>query len=215
MLAKELEAGHEIGQQVVAHALKSTDFEKLDIDDTLRDLDQRNERYVPKGSNGPSHVQSGVSVERAEAEFAELSKEFSHASQHNLHLSRKTSRKSDSNEKDVEKVGASFAESELEPFDLEQTLRGYREQDAQHGIKAKRIGVVWQNLSVNGIGGGQSIIRTFPDAFISFFNIPGTLMRLFGLGRKRKDDFKILRDFKGLATPGEMILVLGRYVYYV
>ena len=225
---KEAEAGahqHGVGQlpsKVANHPRpidKSLNFENLSTEDTLKGLEQQqgnNERYIPNNTrpNGLSRSQTGVSVERAQADFAELSKQLSNASQHNLRLSRKASRRSDFNvEKDLEKTGAlSSEESEVmkEPFDLEQTLRGYREQDAQTGIKAKRIGVLWENLSVNGVGGEKSIVRTFPDAFIGFFNVPRIIMRLCGWRRKRREDFKILREFKGLARPGEMVLVLGR-----
>ena len=47
------------------------------------------------------------------------------------------------------------------------------------------------------------------SAFIDFFNIPGTLIRMFGYGRKGKE-FNILRNFRGVVKPGEMVLVLGR-----
>ena len=214
---KDIEAGthhHGVSQfptEVADEERQLADFEKLNTENTLKDWEKSStDRYCPKRPHGPLHAQTGVSVERAEADFAELSKQFSNASQQNLRLSRKASRRSDSNEEDVEKTGASFAESEVEPFDLEQTLRGYREQDAQHGIKSKRIGVIWENLNVAGVGGEKSIIRTFPDAFTSFFNLPGTLFNLIGWGKKSKQDFKILQDFRGLAKPGEMVLVLGR-----
>jgi ATP-binding cassette, subfamily G (WHITE), member 2, SNQ2 len=69
--------------------------------------------------------------------------------------------------------------------------------------------VIWDNLTVKGIGGAKNYVRVFPDAFISFFNVPGTIMSIFGLGKKGRE-FNILHGFRGVAKPGEMVLVLGR-----
>lgn len=169
-------------------------------------LDTLTEMKKPDGlhSSQPSdHIQDerGVSVDRAEADFAELNREFSRLSQDNLTGQMK--------EHDLEKHIISSSDSYLEPWDLEQTLRGRRDQDELNGIKPKRVGVIWDNLTVRGIGGVKNIVETFPDAFISFFNIPGTLMHLFGHGKKGKG-FNILKDFRGVVKPGEMGLVLGR-----
>lgn len=55
----------------------------------------------------------------------------------------------------------------------------------------------------------KTIIKTFPDAIVDFFNIPETVMHLMGYGRKGKE-FNILEGFRGVTRPGEMVLVLGR-----
>jgi len=52
-------------------------------------------------------------------------------------------------------------------------------------------------------------VKTFPDAFVSFFNVFETVQNVLGLGRKGRE-FDILKDFKGVVKPGEMCLVLGR-----
>ena len=62
---------------------------------------------------------------------------------------------------------------------------------------------------MRGIGGVKSFVKVFPDAFTFFLNVPGTIMTLFGVGR-RKREYNILHRFCGLARPAEMILVLGR-----
>jgi ATP-binding cassette, subfamily G (WHITE), member 2, SNQ2 len=69
-------------------------------------------------------------------------------------------------------------------------------------------GVIWENLTVSGIGGVKNYVKTFPDAFIDFFNVFGTVKNWFGTSRGR--EFDILKNFKGVAKPGEMVLVLGR-----
>jgi len=62
---------------------------------------------------------------------------------------------------------------------------------------------------VRGIGGTKNFVKVFPNAFIDFFNVPGTIMSILGYGKKGKE-FNILHDFRGVAKPGEMVLVLGR-----
>lgn len=69
--------------------------------------------------------------------------------------------------------------------------------------------MIWDNLTVRGVGGVKTFIKTFPDAIIDFFNVPETLMHLMGYGRQGKE-FNILEGFRGVTRPGEMVLVLGR-----
>lgn len=71
------------------------------------------------------------------------------------------------------------------------------------------IGVIWDNLSVRGMGGVKTTVKTFPDAIVDFFNVPETIMHLMGYGKKGKE-CNILEGFRGLTRPGEMVLVLGR-----
>jgi ATP-binding cassette, subfamily G (WHITE), member 2, SNQ2 len=149
-------------------------------------------------------IHSGhVDVQRAEAEFqeldAELKKTFSHRSQSLKHQSSRT-------QNDPEK-GSTVDE---EPFDLEGTLRGDRADAEASGLKFKQIGVLWKNLTVQGVGGSVKIyVKTFPDAFTSFFDIWSPLKRLFSRG-KGANQINILSSFRGLVKPGEMCLILGR-----
>lgn len=177
-------------------------------------------------SNGSVRTESaGVDVERAGQEFAELNRHFSAYSERSRRISRQQSRRYSSTKvNDVEKAVSSDVSSE-EIWDLETTLRGARAADREAGIKGKRIGaihgspiattllivlgVTWNNLTVRGIGGAKNIVKTFPDSFVDFFNLPGTIMSIFGWGKKGKD-LNILQGFKGVARPGEMVLVLGR-----
>ncbi|KAK7188983.1 uncharacterized protein CC84DRAFT_1147497 [Paraphaeosphaeria sporulosa] len=147
---------------------------------------------------------TGVNISRAEAEFAALNREFSRTSQ----LSRTKSRQSRKGATDIEKAVDEETGSE-EPFDLETVLRGNRDEEERAGIKSKRIGVVFEDLTVSGIGGVKNYVKTFPDAFVSFFNVFATVQSLLGLGKKGRE-FDILKDFRGVVKPGEMCLVLGR-----
>ena len=162
--------------------------------------------YVPPGASQGDEGSHGISVKRAEADFAQLSRQLSNYDEDHRKLSRTTSRKQTDKDVDIEMTDSS---SEKEsPFDLEEALRGNREAEEQAGIKSKQIGVIWENLRVCGQGGIKSIVKTFPESFVSFFNAPGHLIRWFGLGPK-SEEIDILRDFKGVAKPGEMVLVLG------
>jgi ATP-binding cassette subfamily G (WHITE) protein 2 (SNQ2) len=122
--------------------------------DTARNSQQYNEK-------GFTDVQGGVNVHRAEQDFAELSKELSRTSNISRRLSRMQSRQSRKNEvvTDVEKSGVTSDASSDEAFDLEKTLRGSRDEEEAAGIKSKRIGVVWEGLTVSGIGGVKNYAK--------------------------------------------------------
>lgn len=118
-------------------------------------IDESTARNSPKpDEKGFGDARGGVNVHRAEADFAELSKELSRASNAERRLSRVQSRRSrkDKTTTDVEKDAAESSQSSDEPFDLEATLRGGRDEEERAGIKSKRIGVMWDGLTVSGIG---------------------------------------------------------------
>lgn len=195
-----------------AHQDGSMSHARGELDTKSQDRTVESHRYGASDAQDHINPHGSVSVKRAEAEFAELSHELSGISQHSKNVAKTISRTSDRKETDVEKYpgSSSGSDSELEePWNLEQTLRGRRGEDAIAGIKSKRIGVIWDGLTVSGIGGVKNIVKTFPQAFVSFFNVPETLMHLLGYGRTGKQ-VDILHNFRGVAKPGEMVLVLGR-----
>ncbi|TAQ83852.1 hypothetical protein B7494_g7826 [Chlorociboria aeruginascens] len=160
--------------------------------------------------NGFSYTETGIDVKASEAEFAELQRELSGISHASRKVTKTLSRHSKNAAaiKDVEKTAASDTSGD-EPFDLEDTLRGDRAAEVESGIRAKHIGVIWEGLTVRGTGGVTNFVKTFPDAFVSFFNVYETMQMILGLGKKGKE-VDILKDFRGLTKPGEMVLVLGR-----
>lgn len=112
--------------------------------DTLgEDLEKRRGDVRSKNPRGLSQTQSGVDIQQAEAEFAQLSREFSGLSQHSRRTSRQISRiqsrRTIPKEVDVEKTASSDG-GEAEPWDLAEVLRGSRAADDEAGIKSKRIG---------------------------------------------------------------------------
>ncbi|TVY28686.1 ABC transporter G family member [Lachnellula hyalina] len=181
--------------------------------DTVADPEVQRENARHNNPNGFTRTESGVDVKSAEAEFATLQRELTGISQTSRHLSRTHSRQSQASKTkgsgDVEKVATSESNSEGEQFDLEGTLRGNQNAERDAGIRSKHIGVIWDGLTVTGAGGVTNFVKTFPDAFVSFFNVIETGMNIFGIGKKGRD-VKILDDFRGVVTPGEMVLVLGR-----
>ncbi|TVY17321.1 ABC transporter G family member 11 [Lachnellula arida] len=182
--------------------------------DTIADAEVQRENARHSNPNGFTRTESGVDVKSAEAEFATLQRELTGISQTSRHLSRTHSRQSQASKtkgtsRDVEKAATSESNSEGEQFDLESTLRGNQNAERDAGIRPKHIGVIWDGLTVTGAGGVTNFVKTFPDAFVSFFNVIETGMNIFGIGKKGRQ-VKILDDFRGVVTPGEMVLVLGR-----
>jgi ABC-type multidrug transport system ATPase subunit/ABC-type multidrug transport system permease subunit len=156
------------------------------------------------------HNSLGVNVDGAEKEFAELQREISRLSQRSRASARRDHHDAEkSGAKDLEKAVPSESDED-EPFDLEDVLRGNKRLEDEAGIKAKQIGVLWEGLTVQGMGGFKIFAPTFPDAFTGFFGYPYRLVKdILGLTPKG-EPVNILKDFKGVVRPGEMVLVLGR-----
>ncbi|KAL2789133.1 ABC-2 type transporter-domain-containing protein [Aspergillus keveii] len=178
--------------------------------DTLDSSYEQNREWIRHSNpQGEMSHESGVNVERAEQEFAELNRELSKISYQAQRLSKHASRvsKNEVHSKDVERSASST--DSLEDWNLETALRGNQEAEVEAGIRSKHIGVIWDKLTVRGIGGSKSIIKTFPDAIVDFFNVYGLAREWLGYNNRGKE-FDILKDFRGMLRPGEMVLVLGR-----
>lgn len=163
------------------------------------DLLEEARRNNPNGATRAS----GISVEQAHADFAELQRELSH-------MSRASRSRSHGNEENGLKGGsAATSEATFEQFDLEAVLRGNLDAERAAGIRPKHIGVLWDGLTVKGLGGHTNYVKTFPDAFIDFFNVITPIKRLLGFGSKGVEA-TLLDNLKGVCKPGEMVLVLGK-----
>ncbi|KAI0829168.1 ABC-2 type transporter-domain-containing protein [Hypoxylon sp. FL0890] len=207
-MEKELTAGEEPSRQREHESAPSSKSTRAPSTNSTAgaDLEEQRENARRNNPNGFSRINTGVSVEQAEADFAELQRELSGLSR----ASRTRSRK----ETDVEKgvntsIGSPESEDSLEVFDLETTLRGGLDAERQAGIKPKHIGVYWDGLTVKGMGGTTNFVKTFPDAFKDFVDYWTPLMNLLGKGRKGTE-VTLLDNFKGVVNPGEMVLVLGK-----
>lgn len=67
------------------------------------------------------------------------------------------------------------------------------------------VGVAFRNLSVFGYGNPMDYQKTFSNYPLVFLSQMRTL-----LGRSGKPRIDIFRDFEGVVSSGEMLLVLGR-----
>ncbi|KAF4555052.1 ABC-2 type transporter-like protein 3 [Elsinoe fawcettii] len=157
-------------------------------------------------------VSTGVNVKTGEQEFAELSRQLSSLSQHSKRQSLQHSRRASKvgGTADVEKAGDSTStEDDGERFDLQEYLRNSKAMEEEAGIKSKQIGVLWDDLTVKGYGGFRIFAPTFPDAVVGFFNVYQTLKGWLGLA-SQGPTVDILKGFRGVVQPGEMVLVLGK-----
>ncbi|KAL9019649.1 MAG: hypothetical protein Q9185_003114 [Variospora sp. 1 TL-2023] len=173
-------------------------------------------RDSPKRPHSLTPALSGVSVEQAEEDWRRLSRHLSDASGFQRSLSTSRSRhgsrsiRHSSGPGDLEKQ-LSDGSSGKKPggWSLEDILRSGRAADEEAEIKPKHIGVIWEDLNVKGLGGVKNIVKTFPQAFIDFINVPATIMHALGYSKSGKQ-VDILHKFRGVVKPGEMCLVLGR-----
>eukprot|EP01114_Cavostelium_apophysatum_P010052 TRINITY_DN2344_c0_g1_i2.p1 TRINITY_DN2344_c0_g1~~TRINITY_DN2344_c0_g1_i2.p1 ORF type:complete len:923 (+),score=187.48 TRINITY_DN2344_c0_g1_i2:174-2942(+) len=100
--------------------------------------------------------------------------------------------------KDVEQ-----GRTEIEPFSLEEFFED-SERNTPEGFKLKKVGLLFQNLTVVGEGAAAS---TIPDNLTPLKILwPGNWFR----ARKAGTNFDILHDLNGFCRDGEMLLVIGR-----
>ncbi|KDN40294.1 hypothetical protein RSAG8_08204, partial [Rhizoctonia solani AG-8 WAC10335] len=135
---------------------------------------------------------AGINVQDAEQQFNELARR----------LTRQGTRHG-------EKGGGMDNIESQEKFDLLEYLRSTSGQRNEAGFAHKHVGVTFQDLRVDGVGGVKIYVRTFPDAVKEFILSP-LFIALSLLGKKPSAPKTILHSFNGAVRPGEMVLVLGR-----
>ncbi|KAF3761569.1 hypothetical protein M406DRAFT_99849 [Cryphonectria parasitica EP155] len=185
-------------------------------DSTARNPEEELEETRRNNPLGLTRTKSGVSVEQARDDFQQLSRKFSSvskASRTSHDAQRRGSHKDIHQKEDVAlaESGTSLSnEGEQEDqFDLEGALRTGLDAEQQAGIRPKHIGVIWEDLTVKGTGGFENYVKTFPNAFIDFFDVITPMMKMLGMGKKGTEA-TLLNGFRGVCQPGEMVLVLGR-----
>ncbi|KAI1076620.1 ABC-2 type transporter-domain-containing protein [Whalleya microplaca] len=98
-------------------------------------------------------------------------------------------------------------------FELEKFIQdGHFERRIESG-SAKRVGVIFKNLTVKGVGSTTSFVRTVPDAVIGTFgpDLYRNISRFIPFLRSSKTQTRtLIHDFTGCVRDGEMMLVLGR-----
>ena len=118
-------------------------------------------------------------------------------------------------DKDLEMGEPPEAALDGEEFKLGDFIReGHFEKRNDAGESAKKVGVVFKNLTVKGVGSKMAFVRTLPDAVLGTFGpdlyriLSGYLPALkFGRKPPTRD---LIHDFTGVVRHGEMMLVLGR-----
>lgn len=118
-------------------------------------------------------------------------------------------------DEDLEAGDANGVVEKEEEFELGHFIQeGHFEKRTETGQSAKRVGVVFKNLTVKGAGSTKNYVRTLPNAILGTFGpdlyhllcnfIPALK---FGGPPPVKT---LVNDFTGLVRDGEMMLVLGR-----
>ncbi|THC91996.1 hypothetical protein EYZ11_008526 [Aspergillus tanneri] len=158
-----------------------------------------------------------VSRRGAMEEFEEMRREVTRLSLHQTRSTARARRASQprDEEKAFEEVGSAADEDYQGGFDLSEFLMGgHLERRTTAGEPAKKVGVVFKNVTVKGVETGASFVRTLPDAVVGTFgpDLYKLLCRFipqlhFGKPPPVRD---LLHDFSGAVREGEMMLVLGR-----
>ncbi|KAM0334541.1 hypothetical protein ACHAQA_001571 [Verticillium albo-atrum] len=124
---------------------------------------------------------------------------------------RRASRATQNDDLDLENAqenAGSGAEFQLGNFLRE----GYFEKRDESG-SAKKVGVIYENLTVRGVNRTSSFVRTVPDAILGTFgpDLYNNLCKFFPILRFRKPEtHDLIHDFTGCVRDGEMMIVLGR-----
>lgn len=98
-------------------------------------------------------------------------------------------------------------------FELDEFMREGHFEKRTNGESAKKVGVIFKDLTVKGIGGTASFARTLPDAIIGTFgpDLYHIISRFIpALAKRNNGTRKLIHEFNGCVRDGEMLLVLGR-----
>jgi ABC-type polar amino acid transport system ATPase subunit len=138
-------------------------------------------------------------------------------------ISRQATRNSEAAERDVEagpqedveeaEKSEEGKEDDSDDFELDAFMREGHFEKRSDGTSNKRVGVVYKDLTVKGIGSTTSFVRTLPDAIIGTFgpDLFKIICRYVPALRKRTGETRtLLNGFTGCVRDGEMMLVLGR-----
>ena len=116
---------------------------------------------------------------------------------------------------DVEAGDAQGMAEKEEEFELGPFLKeGHFEKRTDTGASAKKVGVVFKNLTVQGTGSTMNYTKTLPAAVLGTFG--PDLWRLIcrfipALNFDKQQQLRtLINDFTGIVRDGEMMLVLGR-----
>jgi ATP-binding cassette subfamily G (WHITE) protein 2 (SNQ2) len=115
---------------------------------------------------------------------------------------------------DDEAGDVAASEEKDDDFELGEFMKEGHFEKREDGQSAKKVGVVYKNLTVKGVGSTATFARTLPDAVLGTFG-PDLYKLVSGwvpalrIGR-HKETRTLIHDFSGVVKDGEMCLVLGR-----
>ena len=101
----------------------------------------------------------------------------------------------------IEKEPRNPTEYETDSWDLEQTLRGTKNEDFATGVKPKCVVPMWEGLTMGDVEGVKNIVKTSLDAFVYSFKRfwdCNAYLRTYQ-DRKRLSHLKILLRINGIA----------------
>ncbi|KAL8871620.1 MAG: hypothetical protein Q9174_002588, partial [Haloplaca sp. 1 TL-2023] len=116
---------------------------------------------------------------------------------------------------DLEAGDAEAMAEKEEDFELGGFIKeGHFEKRTDEGHSAKKVGVVFKDLTVKGTGSTTSFAKTLPDAILGTFG-PDLYRLVSGFipalkFRSSEETRTLINDFTGVVRNGEMMLVLGR-----
>jgi ATP-binding cassette subfamily G (WHITE) protein 2 (SNQ2) len=123
-------------------------------------------------------------------------------------------RAEDGTRDDADEAPSTEPAEKEDDFELSEFMKEGHFEKRKDGESAKKVGVVYKNLTVKGIGSTASFVRTLPDAVLGTFGpdlyhlVSGWIPAL-RLGRHSQTR-TLIHDFSGVVKAGEMCLVLGR-----
>ncbi|KFH46163.1 Brefeldin A resistance protein-like protein [Hapsidospora chrysogenum ATCC 11550] len=106
------------------------------------------------------------------------------------------------------------AEETEDEFELGEFMRaGHFEKRTDEAGSMKKVGVVFENLTVKGVGSTATFVRTVPDAILGSFgpDLYRIMSRFVPFLRSSSTPTRtLIHDFTGCVRDGEIMLVLGR-----
>jgi len=147
--------------------------------------------------------------ERLRDELTGLSKTRSRDAALTRTLSRKRSRATTHGDEESQMADATKAAGEKDDgddFELDRFMREGHFEKRTDGRSAKKVGVVYKNLTVKGVGSQATFVKTLPDAIMGTFG--PDLYRLVTrflpfLRLKGGEQRDLIHDFSGVVRDGE------------
>ncbi|KAJ5248930.1 ABC multidrug transporter atrF [Penicillium chermesinum] len=190
-----------------------------EVAEPLTSASTASSRESGEGRWGEHDAGEPVSRSKAMEDLEEMRRELTlHRTRSAAARSTKSARrwKSQASRHDEEKGDEDESSTEAESnFDLSDFLvSGHLERRTTAGEPAKRVGVVFKNLTVQGVQTGATFVRTLPQAVIGTFGpdlykIVCQFVPQLRFGKKPPIR-NLISDFNGTVREGEMMLVLGR-----